>query len=41
MLLVFLVVKVGIFGGVGRFAWGDPTAYVNSYFPLLENTTTV
>nr|DAU17635.1 MAG TPA: hypothetical protein [Caudoviricetes sp.] len=33
--------KVGIFGWVGRFAWGDPTAYINRYFPLLEHHTAV
>nr|DAV35852.1 MAG TPA: hypothetical protein [Caudoviricetes sp.] len=33
---MFLVGKVGIFGGVGRFAWGDPTAYINRYFSTLE-----
>lgn len=33
---MFLVGKVGIFGGVGRLSWGDPTAYINRYFPLLE-----
>nr|DAR15661.1 MAG TPA: hypothetical protein [Caudoviricetes sp.] len=33
---MFLVGKVGIFGWVGRLAWGDPTAYINRYFSLLD-----